>query len=478
MNQLKSKEALRAIPPINTILESEILADCAQEHGREALLRTVKLVLEDYKKSVIEDEDFCLKQGIFSEEGVLDYIIGRILDEIGKDERRGLGRVINATGIVLHTNLGRAPLPQKAAKAVVEVATGYSNLEYDLETGKRGDRHTYAESLIKELTGAESALVVNNNAAAIFLCINTLAPEREVIVSRGQQVEIGGSFRIPDLISGSGAKMVEIGTTNKTHLKDYEKAISPDTRILLKVHTSNYKVTGFTESVALETLVGLGQKRGLIVALDLGSGSLIDLSLMGLPYEPTVQDSIRKGADLVTFSGDKLLGGPQAGIIAGRKALIDLIKANPLTRMVRPCKMTFSALTEVLKIYLNETAPMAQIPVLKMMAMTAEELSDKAEQLARLIETSCGSRLKVDIVPELDEVGGGSLPGVMLPGKAVALMPQSIGVSEFREKLRKCSTPIVGRIHQGVFLLNVRTIDETDYPVIVSALCDILGEVR
>lgn len=475
MNQLKSKEALRGIPPINSILESETISDYILRDGRETVLRSVKLVLEDYKKSIAEDQDFCLNNDIDSEEMISDFILRRVLREIDQEGRRGLGKVINATGIVLHTNLGRAPLPQKAVEAVSAVSSGYSNLEYDLETGKRGFRHSYAESLIQMLTGAESALVVNNNAAAIFLCINTLAQAREVIVSRGQQVEIGGSFRIPDLISGSGAKMVEIGTTNKTHLKDYEKAITPDTQILLKVHTSNYQVTGFSESVPLEALVALGQRKGLFVIEDLGSGCLMDLSVIGLPYEPTVQDSIKKGTDLVTFSGDKLLGGPQAGIIAGKKALIDQIKANPLARMVRPCKMTFSALAAVLKIYLNEDTVQNHIPVLGMMALKTQELEDRAGKLARMIEVSVGSKANIGITEELDEVGGGSLPGAKLLGRAVSLAPYTVSVAKLQEKLRTYRTPILGRIHQGTLLLNVRTIAPEDYTLIASALKEILG---
>jgi L-seryl-tRNA(Ser) seleniumtransferase len=478
LNQINKQEALRAIPPINKILESEILADRLSRDGRESLLRIAKRVLEAYKKNVTEDSDFCANHGIKSEDEVLDFLLVKILAAMDEEARRGLSPVINATGIVLHTNLGRASLPKSAIEAVSSVSRGYSNLEYDLETGRRGSRHTYAETLIKRLTGAESALIVNNNAAAIFLCLNTFARDREVIVSRGQQVEIGGSFRIPDLIASSGAKMVEIGTTNKTHLKDYEKAITLDTRVLLKVHTSNYKVTGFAESVALDQLVSLGKKKDLLVVEDLGSGSLIDLTTIGLPYEPTVQDSIRGGADLVTFSGDKLLGGPQAGIIAGKKVLIDQIRENPLMRMVRPCKMTFAALTAVLKIYDNEAFAAEHIPVLEMMALKTEALQAKAETLLESIEAAVGIRLALHIAEEQDEVGGGSLPSVLLPGKAVALAPDGISVSELQEKLRKYRMPILGYIKKDSLLLNVRTLAKEDYAVIASALKEILGEAR
>lgn len=333
----------------------------------------------------------------------------------------------------------------------------------------------HIESVITSITGAESAVIVNNNAAAVFLCLNTLANNKEVVISRGQQVEIGGSFRIPDIIARSGAKMTEVGTTNKTRLMDYLDTINDDTAVLLKVHTSNYKVTGFTEEVPLKELVGLGREKDLVVMEDLGSGSLYDLSMIGLPYEPTVQDSIKCGADIVTFSGDKLLGGPQAGIIAGKKELIDKIKKNPLARMVRCDKTTIAAMAAVPGLYVDSDKVVENIPVLKMMALKEDVLSVNALELEKLINTVLGNKFKTEIVDDLDEIGGGSLPGVILKGKAVALTAPILGVNEIQEQLRKAKTPIICRINRDRILLNVRTLEKKDYPVIVEALARVLG---
>jgi L-seryl-tRNA(Ser) seleniumtransferase len=301
-----------------------------------------------------------------------------------------------------------------------------------------------------------------------------LANNREVIISRGQQVEIGGSFRIPDIIARSGAKMMEVGTTNKTRINDYSKAVTDETAVLLKVHTSNYKITGFTEEASLRDLVDLGREKGLIVMEDLGSGCLYDLSLIGLPYEPTVQDSIKNGVDIVTFSGDKLLGGPQAGIIAGKKDLIDRIKENPLTRMVRCDKTTIAAMAVVLSLYMDKDKAVEKIPVLRMMALKEEVLSADALELEKLINTALGNKYKTEIVDDLVEVGGGSLPGVVLKGKAVALVVPELGVIEIQTRLRKVKIPVICRINKDRILLNVRTLEKNDYSVIIEALARIL----
>ena len=353
-----------------------------------------------------------------------------------------------------------------------------SSLAFDLETGERGSRHAHIEPLVKKLTGAESAVVVNNNAAAVFLALNTLAFGKEVIVSRGQQVEIGGSFRIPDIIAQSGGKMIEVGTTNKTRLQDYEKAVSEDTAVLLRVHTSNFKVTGFTEEVSLSGLVQLAENTGVkaagglkpVVMEDLGSGSLFDLSVLGICKEPTVQDSIRDGADIVTFSGDKLLGGPQAGIIAGKKHLIDRIKKNPLARAVRSDKTTIAALAAVLTLYLDMDAAAENIPVLKMLSLKPDDLAVMAKELVEAIHSQCGGQIKTEILDVEDEAGGGSLPGVCLAGKAVALEIQGISAGSIQEKLRKSKIPVIARIYRDRILLNVRTLQKEDHGIIAGVL--------
>ena len=471
MKGYDKKDALRKIPPVNEMLCDSKVELLMGQYGRASVIDTIKLVVDEYREKVTSSNDELAEEiTLGTREEITEFIVEKLKGKIEERQGSRLKKVINATGIVLHTNLGRAPLPEKAVELMREVSEGYSNLEFDLDTGSRGSRHFYIEPVITAITGAESALVVNNNAAAVFLCLNTLSNGREVVISRGQQVEIGGSFRIPDIITRSGAKMVEVGTTNKTWLTDYSNAITDDSAVLLKVHTSNYKVTGFTEEVPLRELVGLGREKNVVVMEDLGSGSLYDLSLIGLPYEPTVQDSIKCGADLVTFSGDKLLGGPQAGIIAGKKELIDRIKKNPLARMVRCDKMAIAAMSAVLKLYMNSETVVDNIPVLKMMALRENELEMKALELEKLIKDIVGSKCKTEIISDLDEVGGGSLPGVILNGRAVVLSELKPGANEIQAKLRKAKTPVICRIHKDRILLNVRALVKCDYPAIVEAL--------
>lgn len=451
------------IPPVNNLIDHIEVKHLINGNGRDFVVDKIRKITEEFRQGT----------QFQSREEATQYIIKKLKEEIEDYRRLGLRKVINATGIVLHTNLGRAPLPIEAINLMNEISEGYSNLELDLETGARGSRYSHIEPIIREITGAEGALVVNNNAAAVFLTLNTLANNKEVIISRGQQVEIGGSFRIPDIIRRSSAKMVEVGTTNKTKLSDYRDTISEDTSVLLKVHTSNYKITGFTEEVKLKDLIHLGKEKNLIVIEDLGSGSLYDLSIIGLPYEPTVQDSVMNGADVVTFSGDKLLGGPQVGIIVGKKELIEKIKKNPLTRMLRCDKLTISALTAVLQLYLNPEKVLEKIPSLRMMALKEEELLDKATELKELIEETVEDKYKLEVVDDLDEVGGGSLPGVILKGKAVAISTSNIDINKLQEELRCGKTPIVCRIKKDRIHLNVRTIEKKEFKVIVEALKDI-----
>lgn len=468
---LNKQQILRQIPPVNQILEDDTVNQFIQKYGRNLVLFNIRQIIEAYKK----DLEYTAYKPL-SREQISEYIIDCLKKAMIPNQFKSLQKVINATGIILHTNLGRAPLPHHVLNAVYETSSGYSNLEFNLESGARGSRYWHIESVLKEITGAESAMVVNNNAAAVFLCLNTLANDREVIVSRGQQVEIGGSFRIPDIIVRSGARMVEIGTTNKTHLRDYENAITDSTAILLKVHTSNFKMLGFTQEVPLKAIADLGKKHNLWVMEDLGSGSLIDLTRLGLPYEPTVQDSIHMGADLVTFSGDKLLGGPQAGIIVGKKALIDKVKANPLARMLRVDKMTLTALEVVLHLYLYGSDVVTDIPVLKMIAKRKEQLEEEAVDLRNHIINAVPEGYDIDIVDDEGEVGGGSLPGVVLEGKAVAVKPISKNVNTLQRLLRKMTPPVIGRIRKDRILFNVRTLNKEDYAFIARSLKQVLKD--
>jgi L-seryl-tRNA(Ser) seleniumtransferase len=374
--------------------------------------------------------------------------------------------VINATGIVLHTNLGRAPLPAAAIERIVEVSKGYSNLEYNLREGRRGKRHSHIKRLLTDITGAESATVVNNNAAAVLLALGTLARGREVIVSRGELVEIGGSFRIPDVMEQSGAVLKEVGTTNKTHLKDYEKAISTETALILKVHQSNYRMIGFTEDVPIEELVLLGKKYSIPVMYDLGSGSFVDFGQLGIKGEPAVRDVVSKGPDVVTFSGDKLLGGPQAGIILGGEEQIEAINKNPLARALRIDKLTLAALEVVLFIYAGDVP--GGIPAVRMLLEEPRSIKVRAQKLAGGLEKLSG--LKVALVEEASEAGGGSLPGVSLKSYAVSISPEDIGVNGLEERLRLGEPPVIARIKEDKLLLDARTIDPGQIKAVIECV--------
>ncbi len=382
-------------------------------------------------------------------------------------------RVINGTGIVIHTNLGRSILSQKAVDRLAQAGGYYSNLEFDLETGKRGSRYSLVEELLCYLTGAEAALVVNNNAAAVLIALDTLTKNKEAIVSRGQLVEIGGSFRIPDVMAKSGARLVEVGATNRTHLYDYEEAISEETALLLRVHTSNFRIIGFTSEVSAEDMVSLARKNGLITMEDLGSGSLIDFSRFGFPKEPTVQEIVQAGVDVVTFSGDKLLGGPQAGIIVGRKDIINLIKKNPLNRALRIDKFTLSSLESILREYLDLDKALENVPTLRMLTISAEELKKRAQRLVRRLTKKLGPRCQCFIAPTISRVGGGALPEFNIASWAIILAPSDMTLNTFEKKMRHLPIPIIGRIENDCFLLDVRTLQEREY----SELAELLYEI-
>ncbi len=449
-------EHLRKIPKVDELLRNPELAQSIAQYGINAVTEAVRAELAELRQTILAHQ-----LEIIPEISVLCRQIGKRVQRASLPSFR---RVINGTGILLHTNLGRACLSEKAAQAVYEASKAYSNLEYDLETGKRGSRYSHVEDILCRLTGAESALVVNNNAAAVLLVLSALTAGGQVPVSRGELVEIGGSFRIPEIMESCGAQLKEVGATNKTHLRDYERAINENTKALMKVHTSNYRIVGFSENPALSDLVELGHRYDLPVIEDLGSGCLVNLNRFGIHDEPSVQDSLRAGVDVVSFSGDKLLGGPQAGIILGKKKYLDVLKKHPLNRAMRVDKMTLAALEATLGSY--EAGTEDEIPVIGMLSASQDSLCQKAMQLAAMLSEA---GIETEILPTEGRVGGGSVPNHSLPSYAVAF---DRDVNALEEKLRLGTTPIIGRIHEGKFLLDVRTLFETDFPTIVAAITE------
>lgn len=444
------------IPKVDHLLEDHRIKLLTTQYGKELVLEVVRDVLEELRQLIVSG---------YSEEEIVDKIdqVEECVEKIViKKHIPNMKKVLNATGIILHTNLGRAPLSSQHVEKLVELVTGYSNLEYNLELGKRGERYAHFEELLCKITGAEAAMAVNNNAAAVMLILNSLANDGEVVVSRGELVEIGGSFRIPDVMKLSGAKLVEIGTTNKTHLQDYENAISEDTKVFLKVHTSNYRIVGFTETVDVEQLVETAQKYDFPIVEDLGSGMLINLEKYGLPYEPTVQDALQKGADVVCFSGDKLLGGPQAGIIVGKKKYIDLMKKNQFTRAFRIDKFTAAALELVLKEYLSENNALEHIPVLKMLTEPLAQVRKRAERLCEILKNT-QFPASFEVIDCESQVGGGTFPTELIPSAAVAIVAEFISTAQLEIRLRNLPTPIIGRIVDDRMLFDVRTLAECEF---------------
>ncbi len=383
-------------------------------------------------------------------------------------------RVINATGVVIHTNLGRSILADAAVEAVVQGCRHYSNLELALETGQRGSRYSHVEKLLCRLTGAEAGLVVNNNAAAVLLVLDTLAKGREVVVSRGQLVEIGGSFRIPEVMKKSGAVLREVGATNRTHLRDYAEAVGEDTAMLMKVHTSNFRIIGFHKEVDIADLVALGRERGLPVFEDLGSGNLFDFSPYGFMPEPTVQQVLKSGVDVVSFSGDKLLGGPQAGVIVGRKEFIDRIKKNQLNRALRIDKMTLAALEATLRLYLDPELARRRVPTLAMITAGSDELLARARRLRRRLSRDLAGLAEVAVRPGFSRVGGGSFPEPDLPTSLVAVTPAAMDVESLRQGLLAADIPVIGRVEDGRFCLDPRTLMDEEFALVAGAIGTVL----
>lgn len=467
----KRQSLFRRLPGVDHVLGVWDEAFSEENIPRPVVVQSVRKVIEDLRSQILASDDG-IDETLFSDGELLRLTRQAVETKMGVN----LKRVINATGVVIHTNLGRSLLAAKVADHVATLTTRYSNLEFDLESGKRGSRYSAVEEILCEISGAEAALVVNNNAGAVFLTLETLARGKEVVVSRGELVEIGGSFRIPDVMARSNARLVEVGTTNRTHPADYEQAIGEETALLLKVHTSNYAIVGFTSDVPLKDLVALGGRHDLPVMKDLGSGSFIDLSTYGLIHEPTVQETVASGADVITFSGDKMLGGPQAGIIVGKRAVVERIKKNPVNRALRIDKMTLAALEATLHIYRDERMAIAEVPTLRMLTASVGDIAKKARRLRDRLKRVADERLNVTVMDGSSRVGGGSLPLQELPTKCVGIRIAGLSADRVERRMRKASTPVVSRIEDDCVVVDLRTVEGDEIPIICDAIEEILKD--
>jgi L-seryl-tRNA(Ser) seleniumtransferase len=466
------QKLLRMLPGVDHVLEL-----CKNDPFFEGIPKTVvvssvRQTLESRRRLILAAD-----QHLAAESPPDSLLMDSVKAAVGRAMTPNLKHLVNATGVVVHTNLGRSLLPDVVLENVALIAGRYSNLEYDLEAGKRGSRYSSIEEILCEISGAEAAMVVNNNAAAVLLCLETMARNQEVIVSRGELVEIGGSFRVPDVMTKSGGILREVGTTNRTHLKDYELAINESTALLLKVHRSNYSIVGFTAEVSLKELVALGTRHGQPVMEDLGSGTFIDFSKYGLVKEPTVQESVAAGADVVTFSGDKLLGGPQAGLIVGKKPILDRVRQNPLARALRIDKMTLAALEATLRLYREEEKAIRTIPTLRMLTMNRDEVVNRASRLAENLNKIGDSRLQITLVDLSSKAGGGALPLLDLPSRCLRIKIQGISVNTLEKNMRQNSPPIIGRIEDDGFVVDPRTLREDDLPIIRTAFETVLKRI-
>ena len=461
------QQYLRTLPAVDELLRHPQSQAHLKIHSKELVVQSIRRVLERKRQAILRSAD---EREASSVEISPEHLLTVIQEELDAAHSPSFRPVINATGVVLHTNLGRAPLSAKALRSIVDVARGYSNLELDLSTGERGSRYSHVEEILCRISGAESALVVNNNAGAVLLALNSLAAGKEVIVSRGQLVEIGGSFRIPDVMRKSGACLVEVGTTNRTHLEDYVAALGERSALLLKVHTSNFRILGFTAEVSLKELVALGRTRGVPVMEDLGSGCFVDLSHYGLEKEPTVQEAIEAGADLVTFSGDKLLGGPQAGIILGKKKYLETLKKNPLNRALRIDKLTLAGIEATLREYLNGAQAVKNLPGFGMLLCSPQELKRRGKRLQRNLIKDISSLCEVNLKEETSQVGGGALPLQALPTMVIALRPLRKSAANLEAKLRKGNPPVIARIKEEEVLIDLRTVAETEEKALLAGV--------
>jgi L-seryl-tRNA(Ser) seleniumtransferase len=457
-----SPPALRQLPAVSRILQDGRVQEAIAAHGRQLVVDSAREVLNRLREHL-------QKGSVVATD--LPSIVSEVLQAVERWRTPTLRRVINATGVVLHTGLGRAVLAQSARRAVTEVAQGHSMLEIDRDSGERGDRIEHVRDLLRRLTGAEDATVVNNNAGAVLLAVTVLAQGKEVIISRGQLVEIGGAFRMPDIIAQSGAKLVEVGTTNRTRLLDYEQAITPNTALLLRCHPSNFRIVGFTEEVSAEELASLAHRHGLAVLDDVGSGCLVDTAQFGLEHEPTLQESVQAGCDIVTCSGDKLLGGPQAGIILGRRQVVQRIRKHPLHRALRVDKLTLAALEATLRLYLNPADALREIPVLRTLAMSADDIRRRANRLKRRLQAILPrGTVTVRLREGMSAVGGGSLPGQQLRTVLVCLGSTEISAQQLAHALRWQEPAVFVRIEQEEVLIDPRTLLDDELDTLIRAV--------
>lgn len=467
---MNKKKLYSSIPKVDELLLNDQVLMLQDLFPRSAVVDAVREELDALRARIKNMEDDAADTLVIDPDQ-LAVLIATRLEGIFGDH---LKRVINASGVVIHTNLGRSLAAPSILAHLAEISGRYSNLEFDLETGKRGTRYSHVEDILCRLTGAEAALVVNNNAAAVMLALSTLASGKEAVISRGQLVEIGGSFRIPAVMEASGAKMIEVGTTNKTHLKDYREAVTEQTGVLLKVHTSNFRVLGFVQEISIEELVKLGNDLKIPVMEDLGSGSLLDLSKYGLTKEPTVSESLRGGADVVTFSGDKMLGGPQAGIILGKKRYVDAMKKNQLTRALRVDKMTLALLESTLKLYLDEELALSEIPTLRMLTANKEDLTKKARKLKKLLDKEVYEGAS-QLVDGESEVGGGSLPLEKLSTMLLSVTAEKISANEAVNRLRGLEVPVICRVQDDKLLFDPRTIFDDELDLVAKSIRSVLS---
>ena len=465
---MDKNQLFRMIPKVDVILEREEIQKLIEKHSRSTVTDLIRTQLDRVRNEISS----CGSEAQAQER--IDAIVPDILEAADRFYTLNMRPVINGTGTILHTNLGRSPVSEEHAERIKEIVTGYCNLEYDLEAGERGERYSHFEDLLCRITGAEAALAVNNNAAAVLLILSTFPKGSEAIVSRGELVEVGGRFRIPEVMEQVGMVLHEVGTTNKTHLSDYEKAIGENTRVLMKVHTSNYRIVGFTEEVSRAELTELAHRNGIAFVEDLGSGVLVDLEKYGLSHEPTVQESVRAGVDVVCFSGDKLLGGPQAGIIVGRKKYIDQMKKNQLLRAIRIDKFSAAALELVLREYLDEEQAVNKIPVLRMISRGALEVKTEAEELLGMLEAR---NLNAEIAAEPCEsqIGGGALPLERIASTAIVIKSLGMTTAALEKALRSAKVPVICRVVNDRILLDARTLFRGDFAVIADELEDILS---
>ena len=459
------------LPSVNHMLNNEQVQDLIAQYGRELITAVTREAIDELRAGLARQKKLTTR------EQCIEQLLRAVRERAVERVRPSLVPVINLTGTVLHTNLGRALLPQCAIEAVARINAGPSNLEYDLGQGRRGDRDVHVEQRICELTGAEAATVVNNNAAAVLLILNTFALGREVIVSRGELIEIGGSFRIPDIMARAGCTLREVGTTNRTHLKDFRNAVGPGTGMIMKVHTSNYEIRGFTASVPEAQLGELAREHDIPFAVDLGSGSLVDLRDYGLPHEPTPGEALAQGAALVSFSGDKLLGGPQCGLIVGTAAAIDRVKKNPLKRALRVDKMTLAALSEVLRLYLNRETLARHLPTLRDLCRTQEDIGAAASRLEQPLARSLGKDWSVQVRPCNSQIGSGALPSDSLPSMALAVIPapgsgKGTGLKRLADAFLRLPIPVICRISDDALILDLRCLHDEQ------AFADQLGKLK